>query len=92
MHARFPDIVEASRGKGLMLALKLASPELAEALQWEAFQRGVLVLGAGRSAVRVSPPLVIDEGTMARGLEALEEAVSAVARLAAGESLPSAGH
>ena len=63
---------------GLMLALKLATPELAEALQWEAFRRGVLVLGAGKSAVRVSPPLVIDEGTMASGLAALEEAVEAV--------------
>ncbi len=93
IHERFGDVVEASRGKGLMLALKLASPELAEALQWEAFQRGVLVLGAGRSAVRVSPPLVIDEGTMASGLAVLEEAVAAVSgMIARGEALPSADH
>jgi 4-aminobutyrate aminotransferase len=93
MHGRFEDIVEASRGMGLMLALKLATPELAEALQGEAFRRGVLVLGAGRSAVRVSPPLVIDEATMDAGLEALEEAVAAVARRAAsGEVLPLADH
>ena len=93
MRERFPDVVEASRGKGLMLALKLATSELAEALQWEAFRRGVLVLGAGKSAVRVSPPLVIDEGTMASGLAVLEEAVEAVARMAAeGASLPSADH
>jgi 4-aminobutyrate aminotransferase len=93
MQQRFEDIVEASRGLGLMLALKLATPEMADALQWEAFRRGVLVLGAGRSAVRVSPPLVIDEATMASGLAVLEEAVAAVADMvAAGESLPSAGH
>ncbi len=91
MRERFSDVVEASRGKGLMLALKLATPELAEALQWEAFRRGVLVLGAGKSAVRVSPPLVIDEGTMASGLAVLEAAVEAVARMAAvGRALPSA--
>jgi acetylornithine/succinyldiaminopimelate/putrescine aminotransferase len=93
MQERFSDVVEASRGKGLMLALKLATPELAEALQREAFRRGVLVLGAGKSAVRVSPPLVIDEGTMASGLAVLEEAVEAVARMAAeGTTLPSADH
>jgi 4-aminobutyrate aminotransferase len=93
IHERFEDVVEASRGIGLMLALKLATPELAEAVQWEAFTRGVLVLGAGKSAVRVSPPLVIDEATMASGLGVLEDAVAAVSRrVAAGEQLPAAGH
>jgi 4-aminobutyrate aminotransferase len=83
IHERFPSIVEASRGLGLMLSLRMASPEHAEALQWEAFRRGLLVLGAGRTAVRISPPLVIDAPTMARGLEVLEEAVEAVAAHAA---------
>jgi 4-aminobutyrate aminotransferase len=80
IQARHGDVVEAGRGKGLMLALKLTSPAQAEALQLEAFRRGLLVLGAGRSAVRVSPPLVIDEATMARGLEVLEQAVAVIAR------------
>jgi 4-aminobutyrate aminotransferase len=81
IHEDHGDVVEASRGLGLMLALKLATPAQAEALQMEAFRRGLLVLGAGRSAVRVSPPLVIDEASMARGLGILEEAVAAVAQL-----------
>jgi 4-aminobutyrate aminotransferase len=93
MHQRFEDVVEASRGLGLMLALKLATPEMADALQWEAFRRGVLVLGAGRSAVRVSPPLVIDQATMASGLAVLEEAVAAVAEMAAAGTLrPASDH
>jgi 4-aminobutyrate aminotransferase len=79
---RFDGIVDASRGRGLMLALKLATPALAEAVAWEAFTRGLLVLGAGKSAVRVSPPLVIDEATMASGLDVLERAVETVARQA----------
>jgi 4-aminobutyrate aminotransferase len=82
IHERFEDIVEASRGLGLMLALKLATPALAEAVQWEAFTRGLLVLGAGKSAVRISPALVIDEATMASGLAVLEEAVETVSRRA----------
>jgi len=77
---RHPDTVEAVRGMGLMLALELPTPALAEALQWEAFTRGLLVLGCGKRAVRVSPPLVIDEATMTSGFTVLEEAIEAVAR------------
>ncbi len=93
MRERYPEVITASRGKGLMLALGLAGSDLADALQWEAFTRGVLVLGAGRSAVRLSPPLVIDEATMASGLATLEEAVAAVAHMVAtGAPLPASDH
>ncbi len=75
---RAPGTVMEARGLGLMLALELATPALASALQWEAFTRGLLVLGCGKQSVRVSPPLVIDEATMAAGLTILADAVEAV--------------
>jgi 4-aminobutyrate aminotransferase len=62
-----------------MLALELATAEQAEALEQEAFRRGLLVLGCGHKSVRLSPPLVIDEATMASGLEVLAHAVEAIA-------------
>ena len=68
-----------ARGLGLMLALELATPAQAVALEHEAFTRGLLVLGCGHKSVRLSPPLVIDEATMASGLEVLARAVEAVA-------------
>ena len=77
--AEHPELVVDTRGIGLMLALELATPEQAEALEYEAFTRGLLVLGCGHKSVRLSPPLVIDEATMASGLEVLAEAVAAVA-------------
>ena len=77
--AEHPDLVVDTRGLGLMLALELATPEQAEALEYEAFRRGLLVLGCGDKSVRLSPPLIIDEATMASGLEVLAEAVAAVA-------------
>jgi 4-aminobutyrate aminotransferase len=80
---RYPEVIEATRGVGLMLALNLATPELAHALEQEAFRHGLLVLTCGKSAVRVSPPLVIDEATLAAGLAVLDEAVAAVAKRAA---------
>ena len=79
IQARFGETVVDVRGLGLMLALELATPEQAEALEYEAFARGLLVLGCGHKSVRISPPLVIDEATMASGLDVLAEAVEAIA-------------
>ena len=64
--ADHPDTVVDTRGLGLMLALELATPEQALALEHAAFERGLLVLGCGHKSVRLSPPLIIDEATMAR--------------------------
>ena len=78
--ADYPGTVVDARGLGLMLALELATPEQALALEHAAFERGLLVLGCGHRSVRLSPPLVIDEATMASGLEVLREAVAAISR------------
>ena len=78
--ADYPGTVVDARGLGLMLALELATPEQALALEHAAFERGLLVLGCGHKSVRLSPPLVIDEATMASGLEVLREAVTAISR------------
>ena len=56
------------RGKGLMIGIELvkdqqtkeAAPELREAIVQKAFHKGLLVLGAGESTIRLCPPLVID--------------------------------
>jgi 4-aminobutyrate aminotransferase len=77
--ARHPDVVVEARGIGLMLAVELATPELAEALEYDAFTRGLLVLGCGAKSVRISPPLVIDEMTMASGMRVLEASIAAIA-------------
>ncbi|MFV2063685.1 MAG: aminotransferase class III-fold pyridoxal phosphate-dependent enzyme [Chloroflexota bacterium] len=79
-----PRLIEAAHGVGLMLAIRLATPELAEALQQECFRRGLLILGAGQRSVRVSPPLVIEEGLMATGLGIMADAIDALDRGAAG--------
>jgi 4-aminobutyrate aminotransferase len=87
MQARHPDAIVDVRGLGLMLALELATPQLAEALEYEAFSRGLLLLGCGAKSIRISPPLVIDAATMASGLRVLEASlaeVSARLTLAAG--------
>jgi 4-aminobutyrate aminotransferase len=57
------------RGLGLMVGVELVQDrmtreparEVLQELVQRAFRRGLLVLGAGRSSLRLAPPLVIDE-------------------------------
>ncbi|HEV8516534.1 MAG TPA: aminotransferase class III-fold pyridoxal phosphate-dependent enzyme [Candidatus Limnocylindrales bacterium] len=76
---RFPELVREIRGLGLMIGVSFDSAETAEAVQWAAFQRGLLVLEAGDDAVRISPPLVVASEEIATGIQLLGEAVGEVA-------------
>ncbi len=82
--ARHPAVVREVRGRGLMLGVEFASGEAAEAVQWACFERGLLVLEAGDSAVRLSPPLSVSEAEMAVALEIFRAAVASVAEEAPG--------
>ena len=53
------------RGKGLMIGIQFDSGETAEAVQMQAFDRGLLVLEAGDDCVRMSPPLVVSQAEAA---------------------------
>jgi 4-aminobutyrate aminotransferase len=78
---RFPGFVADVRGKGLMLGVEFDTPEHAEEVQWVCFQRGLLVLECGTSAVRLSPPLVVTHDEMSTALRIFGEAVEIVARV-----------
>ncbi len=75
--ARYPGVVRDVRGKGLMIGIEFDLAERAEAVQWEAFQMGLLVLECGRSSVRMSPPLTVTEAEMETGLRIFEAAIAA---------------
>lgn len=74
-----PDIVRDVRGKGLMLGVQFDSGETAEAVQMQAFDRGLLVLEAGDDCVRMSPPLVVRAEEMATAVRIFTESVAHVA-------------
>ena len=65
---KFP-IVGDVRGRGLMIGVEIVrdqktkekAPELRNLILRKAFEKGLLVLGAGENTVRLAPPLVIDE-------------------------------
>jgi 4-aminobutyrate aminotransferase len=68
------------RGLGLMIGIELVkdresrepAPELRDAIVARAFERGVLVLGAGDSTIRLSPPLTISADQCDFAIETLE--------------------
>jgi len=57
-----PQGVEEIRGLGLMIGVEFDSHARAEAVANLCFRRGLLVLECGQKAIRISPPLVIDDG------------------------------
>ena len=82
--ARFP-IVGDVRGLGLMLGVELVrdqqsktkAPELRDRVVDLAFERGLLVLGAGDNTLRLSPPLIIGRDQCDFALDTLEECLTA---------------
>ncbi len=79
IQARFPSVIKDVRGIGLMIGVEFDSHEHAAGAEWASFQRGLLVLEAGQTVVRMSPPLVITADEVAVGLELFGEAVAEVA-------------
>jgi 4-aminobutyrate aminotransferase len=63
---RFPNVGDV-RGLGLMIGMEMVkdqstkerAPELRDRIVQMCFERGLLVLGAGRNTIRISPPLIL---------------------------------
>jgi 4-aminobutyrate aminotransferase len=77
------------RGKGVMLGVELVrdratkarAVEERNALVQAMFRRGVLVLGAGRNAVRFAPPLVLTRSQAEDVLRLFDESLAEVAQV-----------
>jgi 4-aminobutyrate aminotransferase len=76
---RYPGIVREVRGKGLMIGVAFDSAITADAVQLQAFERGLLVLEAGEDTIRMSPPLVVSQAEAATAARIFGEAVAHVA-------------
>ena len=79
MQTRHPSI-RAVRGMALMIGVEFADHLTSDAIEKEAFRKGLLVLGAGPSSVRISPPLVFREDQARTALEIFETVVDGVER------------
>jgi 4-aminobutyrate aminotransferase len=81
-------IVGDVRGKGLMVGIEFVrdqktkerAPELRSKVIQAAFQKGLLVLGAGENTLRLAPPLMIDEEQAEFAVRTLDACISEVER------------
>lgn len=79
-------IIGDVRGKGLMVGVELVRDRVTKeratternAVVDEAFHRGMLILGAGRNAVRFSPPLVLSKAQADTAIRLFDESLTAV--------------
>lgn len=79
------DAIGDVRGLGLMLAVdfvkdrKSKDPygKLRDSIEKKCYENGLLLLPTGKSAIRLIPPLIIDEKQIDMGIDAFEKAVKA---------------
>ena len=82
------DIIGDVRGKGLMIGLELVKDRQTkeravaerDAVVQACFYKGLLVLGAGRNTIRLSPPLTLTRAQAGTALEILDQAMGEAAR------------
>jgi 4-aminobutyrate aminotransferase len=78
-------VVGDVRGLGLMIGVEVVrdrfrrepAPDLRERILQEAFRRGLLLLGCGKSTIRLAPPLTIDAEDVEIAVRLLDEAIAA---------------
>jgi acetylornithine/N-succinyldiaminopimelate aminotransferase len=76
VQSRKPGAVREVRGRGLLVGMDL-TPPVADAVS-ACRARGLLVLTAGDNTLRLAPPLIVDEASVARATEIIEQALGDV--------------
>ena len=77
------EIIGDVRGKGLMIGLeivkdvktKAVDPDLRKQIIQKAYQKGLLLLECGTSAIRICPPLVLTQEEAELGLSILKKSI-----------------
>lgn len=77
------DCIGDVRGLGLMVGVEFVddqggpAPELRDRIEMACFNRGLIILGCGTSAIRWSPPLILTKENVDVALEIFDEAIGA---------------
>ena len=79
-------IIGDVRGRGLMIGIELVRDRVTkeratterDKVVDACFKRGLLVLGAGKNAIRISPPLVLTKAQASTAVEIIDEALAEV--------------
>lgn len=69
------DKVIAVRGKGLMIGVELSSPETLQVVIQQLKEQRLLAIKAGKSVLRLLPPLTISQSELEQGLEIISKVI-----------------
>jgi len=78
--SRHPDLVGPERGIGLLRAVPLNAGLEARTVLGHLRERGVLMIVAGDSAIRICPPLVVTDTELTEGVRVLDEVLASLRR------------
>jgi len=70
--ARYPKLITDVRGKGLLLALEISSPEIASKIYFDALDAGVMLNITQGNVIRIFPALTITDAEADEGLTIVE--------------------
>jgi L-lysine 6-transaminase len=58
---KYPNVINNTRGRGLMCAFDLPTPELRDKFREKIYAQKLIILGCGEKTIRFRPPLIINE-------------------------------
>jgi len=72
---QYPDKISNARGRGLMCAFDLSTPEKRDELKDKLYAEDLVVLGCGATTIRFRPPLIISSEEIDEALDILDRVV-----------------
>lgn len=75
---KYPDKVSNSRGRGLMCAFDLPSPEIRDRVKKMLYDNGLLILPCGPKGIRFRPPLTISSEEINEGLSVIDRTINSL--------------
>jgi L-lysine 6-transaminase len=77
LHQKYSDKIFNTRGRGLMCAFDLETPEKRDELKNKLYSAGLIVIGCGTSTIRFRPPLIITSEEIDEALGIIDSTLAA---------------
>jgi len=75
---KYPAKISNARGRGLMCAFDLPTPEKRDELKNKLYKNGLIILGCGATAIRFRPPLIISSKEIDEALKIIDKTVKTI--------------
>jgi L-lysine 6-transaminase len=73
LEEKHPKLISNARGRGLMCAFDLPTPDIRDIIREKIYQQNLVVLGCGATTIRFRPPLIIQEQEIDKMIDIIDE-------------------